>query len=119
MALDTTRIEAAVDVGRMRRAHVAVVGVGGAANLATALVRSGLGAITLIDPDTVSALNLARQEYERLDVGKDKVDALAFRLRQITADIRCTPLARDVTGLTAAESDALFRDVDLILSATD
>ncbi len=119
MALDTTRIGPVVDVERMRRSHVAVIGVGGAANLAMALVRSGLGAITLIDPDTVSDLNLVRQEYERLDVGKNKVDALAFRLKQITPDIRCTPSACDVTTFSEEECDRLFRDVDLIIAATD
>lgn len=119
MILDTTRIRSVVDVERMSRSHVAIVGVGGSANLAMALVRSGLGAITLIDPDTVSDLNLVRQEYERLDIGKNKVDALAFRLKQITPDIRCTPLARDVTSFRGEESDSLFQDVDLIISTTD
>ena len=119
MALDMTRIVPSVDVGRMRNSHVAIVGVGGAANLAMALVRSGLGAITLIDPDTVGAVNLVRQEYERFDIGKNKVDALCYRLKQITADIRCTPLARDVTSFTAEETDRLLGGVDLIISTTD
>lgn len=119
MALDMTRIAPSVDVGRMRDSHVAIVGVGGAANLATALGRSGLGKITLIDPDTVSALNLVRQEYGRTDVGKNKVDALCYQLKQISIDIHCTPLARDVTSFSAEETDRLLGDVDLIVSTTD
>lgn len=119
MTLDTTRIAPAIDVERMRRSRVAVIGVGGAANLATCLVRSGLGAITLIDPDAVSGANLVRQEYDRFDIGKAKVEALCGRLKQITIDIAVTPVAADVTTLPAAEADRLFSDVDLIIATTD
>lgn len=119
MALDTTRIASVIDVERMRRAHAAVVGVGGAANLVASLIRSGLGAVTLIDPDTVGAVNLVRQDFERFDVGKRKVDALCYRLKQISPDVLVTPLPRDTTGLIEAEADELLRSVDLIISATD
>jgi molybdopterin/thiamine biosynthesis adenylyltransferase len=119
MALDMARIAPALNVGRMRHSHVVIVGVGGAADLAQALVRCGLGAITLIDPDTVSPQNLARQGFERLDEGRSKVDALCFRLRQITPDIRVLPLARDVTSFAAAEADEIFGKADLIVATTD
>jgi molybdopterin/thiamine biosynthesis adenylyltransferase len=119
MALDTTRIAPSIDVQRMGRAHVAVIGVGGAANLVASLVRSGLGSITLIDPDTVSEQNLVRQEFERLDVGKSKVHALGYRLKQITLDVDITSVAADVTALSEAECDRVFGPADLILATTD
>ncbi len=119
MALDTTRIASSIDVARLRKARVAVIGVGGAANLVASLVRSGLGAVTLIDPDTVSEQNLVRQEFERLDVGKSKVDALCYRLKQITVGVEVTPIAADVTAFDGAECERVFGSVDLILATTD
>lgn len=119
MALVTTRIAESIDVERMRRSRVVVIGVGGAANLVASLVRCGLGAVTLIDLDTVSELNLVRQEFDRLDVGKPKVDALCYRLKQITIDLDVNPLAVDVTTLGDSECDRLLGSADLILATTD
>ena len=119
MALDTTRIAQTIDVERLSRSRVAIIGVGGAANLVASLVRCGLGAVTLIDPDTVSTLNLVRQEFERLDVGKAKVDALCYRLKQISIDVEVTALAADVTTLEETECDRLLGTADLILATTD
>lgn len=119
MSLDTIRIAPSIDVERMRRSRVAIIGVGGAANLAMCLVRCGLGAITLIDPDTVSEANLVRQEYDRFDVGKPKVEALCYRLKQITIDVQVTPIAADVTKFGEAEVERLFHAADLIIATTD
>ena len=47
---------------RLAASHVAVFGVGGVGSFtAEALARAGVGAITLIDHDTVSLTNLNRQ----------------------------------------------------------
>ena len=46
---------------RLRRSHVAVFGLGGVGSYAVeALVRSGVGELTLIDDDTVAPTNLNR-----------------------------------------------------------
>ena len=58
----TARLFSAVDFARLRQAHVAVVGLGGVGSWAVeALVRSGVGAITLVDMDHVAESNLNRQ----------------------------------------------------------
>lgn len=119
MALDTTRIAPALDVERMRRSHVAIIGNGGSADLAMNLVRSGLGAVTLVDPDTVSAVNLVRQNFLPLDIGQPKPMALAGHLRRINRDIRVTPLPHDITTMPDELCDRHFRDADLFISTTD
>ena len=49
-------------IKRLQNAHVLVVGVGGVgAYAAEMVVRAGIGALTIIDGDTVSESNLNRQ----------------------------------------------------------
>ena len=49
-------------MNQLHRSHVAVFGLGGVGSYAVeALVRSGVGELTLIDDDTVSPTNLNRQ----------------------------------------------------------
>ena len=61
------------------RARVAVFGIGGVGGFAVeALVRSGVGAIDIIDNDKVSLTNINRQIYAtHKTVGKYKVDVAA------------------------------------------
>lgn len=69
----------------IRAAHVAVVGIGGVGSWAAeALVRSGVGRITLIDFDQVAESNINRQIHaETRTVGMAKVDAMRQRIVQI------------------------------------
>ena len=68
--------------------RVAVFGIGGVGGYAVeALVRSGIGALDLIDDDRVCLTNLNRQLYAtRKTVGEYKVDAAAERIRGINPD---------------------------------
>lgn len=79
-------------MARLAAARVAVFGLGGVGgHAAEALVRSGVGAIDLIDNDRVSETNLNRQLVAlHSTVGMPKVEALAQRLRDINPDIRLT-----------------------------
>lgn len=67
---------------RLRRGHVAVVGVGGVGSWAAeALARSGVGRLTLIDLDHVAESNLNRQVHATgPTIGQAKVDAMAERI---------------------------------------
>lgn len=69
----------------IRQAHVAVIGIGGVGSWAVeALVRSGVGQITLIDFDQVAESNINRQIHAVTDtVGMAKVDAMRQRIAQI------------------------------------
>ena len=70
---------------RIRRAHVAVVGIGGVGSWAAeALARSGVGALTLIDLDHVAESNINRQIHAlSTTVGQAKVLAMQERIAQI------------------------------------
>lgn len=74
---------------RLKHSHVAVFGLGGVGSYAVeALVRSGVGELTLIDDDTVGTTNLNRQlEALHSTLGQNKTDALAARCRDINPDV--------------------------------
>ncbi len=69
----------------LAKKRVAVFGVGGVGGYCVeALVRAGIGAIDIIDSDTVSQSNLNRQIIAlESTVGKLKVDVLADRIKDI------------------------------------
>jgi tRNA threonylcarbamoyladenosine dehydratase len=69
----------------IRRAHVAVVGIGGVGSWAAeALARSGVGELTLVDLDHIAVSNVNRQIHA-LDstLGQAKVQAMTDRIAQI------------------------------------
>lgn len=70
---------------RIRAAHVAVIGIGGVGSWAAeALVRSGVGKITLIDFDQVAESNINRQIHaDSQTVGLAKVYAMRDRIALI------------------------------------
>lgn len=77
-------------MARLREARVAVFGVGGVGGYtAEALVRSGVGAVDLVDFDTVSETNINRQIAAlHSTVGRYKVDVMRERMLDINPDCR-------------------------------
>ena len=75
---------------KLRAARVALFGLGGVGGYtAEALARSGIGALDLIDNDTVSLTNLNRQILATHDtIGQYKVDVAAQRIRAIDPTIQ-------------------------------
>lgn len=104
---------------RLKHSHVAVFGLGGVGSYAVeALVRSGVGELTLIDDDTVGTTNLNRQlEALHSTLGQNKADALAARCRDINPDVHL--------HLICARYDAAHREdfftahYDYIIDAID
>ena len=79
---------------KLRGARVALFGVGGVGSAAAeALARSGVGAIDIIDNDTVSVTNINRQLCA-LDstVSRPKVEVVSERIRDIDPEIRVNAL---------------------------
>ena len=72
-------------IERLKRAHVAVFGIGGVGgHIAEALARSGVGELTLVDSDTVSESNINRQIVATYDtLGMYKTAAAAARIRSV------------------------------------
>lgn len=106
-------------LARFRQAHVCVVGLGGVGSWAAeALVRSGIGRLTLIDFDDLCVSNTNRQ-LPALDgnYGKAKVEVLAQRFLQINPECRIEPI---VDFIGAETFDAyLDRDYDFVVDAID
>lgn len=102
------RVVGAYDLGHLRHCRVVVVGVGGAAGFAEDLVRAGVYDFVLVDPDTVSASNLATQQVYRRDLGRPKVEAIADRLRDINPAVEVNALQADFTSFTEAEIEGLL-----------
>lgn len=73
---------------KLANARVAVFGIGGVGGyVVEALVRSGIGAVDLIDSDTVAPSNLNRQIIAtRSTIGKYKVDAMKERIMDINPE---------------------------------
>lgn len=74
---------------RLNNAHVVVCGLGGVGSFAAeALVRSGVGHLTLCDFDQVSESNINRQlPATHESIGEYKVDVLARHYRDINPEI--------------------------------
>ena len=77
---------------RLAASHVAVFGLGGVGSFcAEALARSGVGALTLVDDDTVAESNLNRQLIAlHSTLGRPKAEVMAERIRDIAPQCRLT-----------------------------
>lgn len=81
-ALDRHRGIAGYDQARLSSATVTLVGAGGlGGGIGLILVRKGVGALKIVDPDIVEPSNLNRQRFFRRDVGRYKAVALARNLK--------------------------------------
>ena len=104
---------------RLSRARVALFGVGGVGGYAAeALARSGIGAIDIIDNDTVSESNLNRQIIAlRSTVGMYKTDAAAARIHDINPDCKVT--GHRIFFLPENKDWIDFRQFDYVIDAID
>ncbi len=104
---------------KLKNAHVCVLGLGGVGGHATeALVRSGVGTLTLVDHDTVSLTNLNRQIIAtQSTLHQKKTDAMEARAKDINPDIRI--IKKDLF-FSAENIDTLdFDTYDYIIDAID
>lgn len=113
------RLYGEAGAGRLRSAHVCVVGIGGVGSWAVeALARSGVGAITLIDLDMVAESNTNRQIHALGDIyGKAKVDAMAERIIAINPECRVSTIEDFITPENTAE--LLDNRFDAVIDAID
>jgi tRNA A37 threonylcarbamoyladenosine dehydratase len=83
-------------IARLRTARILVAGLGGVGSFAAeALARAGIGHLTLADCDQVSPSNINRQLLAlHSTVGRDKVEVMAERVRDINPDCNLTVLDR-------------------------
>jgi molybdopterin/thiamine biosynthesis adenylyltransferase len=103
---------------RLLNTHVVVLGCGSlGAPVALALMQSGLGRATLVDPDILNWSNISRHPLGAAYVGRNKADALADRIR------RDFPHVKSVASFPRRWQDVrrlapqLLESADLIVSA--
>ncbi len=102
----------------LKASSVLVIGAGGLGCPALLyLAAAGVGRITVVDPDTVDTSNLQRQVlYGADDVGSNKAEAAARRLRSLNPLIRV-----DACPVRFARANALelVRGSDVVIDGSD
>ena len=106
-------------MGKLRNAHVIVFGIGGVGSyVAEGLARAGVGALSLVDSDTVGISNLNRQICAlHSTLGQYQSDVMAQRILDINPEckVRSLPLLYNEEN-----KDAFFdRPYDFIVDAID
>ena len=106
-------------IERLQQARVAVFALGGVGGyVVEALARSGVGALDLIDHDTVSVSNLNRQIFAlHSTIGRDKADVAKERVLDINPDIQVTLWKTFYLPDTADQFD--LTQYDYIVDAID
>ncbi|MDY0213235.1 MAG: tRNA threonylcarbamoyladenosine dehydratase [Desulfuromonadaceae bacterium] len=113
-------------VAQMGKRHAMVLGLGGVGSyVVEALVRGGIGHITVVDPDCSASGNINRQLYAlHPDIGQPKVELAARRCRDINPQVHITTLQLSYSDATAAyilahPADCVFDCIDTISAKID
>lgn len=104
---------------KLSRARVAIFGIGGVGSCTVeALARSGIGALDVVDADTVDITNLNRQLIAtHSTVGMRKVDAAKQRLLDINPQLKVTAHCRFFDAAQSEHFD--FTQYDYVVDAID
>ncbi|HQL10227.1 MAG TPA: tRNA threonylcarbamoyladenosine dehydratase, partial [Lentisphaeria bacterium] len=107
-------------VALLRQARVLLAGVGGVGSWAAeALVRGGVGHLTMIDYDLIRPSNINRQLHAlHSTVGQEKAQTMAARLRDIAPDADLRVRSERLDAATAAHCVA-DGPWDVVIDAID
>lgn len=116
-----------VGQARLSSAHALLVGCGALGTvIADALVRAGVGRLTIADRDVVELTNLQRQVlFDESDAreGLPKAEAAAVRLRRINSQVEIVPEVADVTARNVERlmgvADGAENGIGVIVDGTD
>ena len=115
----TARLLGTEAMKKLSECRVAVFGIGGVGGyVVEALARGGVGALDIIDNDTVDITNLNRQIIAtRSTIGQYKVDVAAARIRDINP--HCLVTTHRVFFLPETAGNFDFENYDYIVDAID
>lgn len=115
----TERLLGSAAMEQLARCRVAVFGIGGVGgHAAEALVRSGIGALDIIDGDSVALSNINRQIVAlHSTVGSPKTKAAAVRFLDINPNLKLKEFPIILSEETASQFD--FTDYDYVIDAVD
>lgn len=104
---------------RLRRTRVVVFGLGGVGSwCAEALVRSGVGHLTMVDPDYVDVTNINRQLPALTStVGRPKVEVLRERFLDINPEAEI--VARQERFMVETAANFGIEEFDYVIDAID
>ncbi len=104
---------------RLADARVILFGIGGVGSwCAEALIRSGLGALTIVDMDVVAPSNINRQlSATSRTIGQSKVEVMRQRLLDINPDAEIKAIQQRFTAENADEFN--LPDYDVVVDAID
>lgn len=104
---------------KLQNSNVLLVGVGGVGGyVAEALIRAGVGALTVVDNDVVSESNINRQIIALTStVGRVKVEVAKERLNLINPDAKITTIQTYVTPENIEELH--IENYDYVVDAID
>ena len=113
------RLYSSEGLERLRRAHVAVIGLGGVGSWAVeALARCGIGKLTLVDLDDICISNVNRQLHAiDGELGKPKVEVMARRVNAINPE--CQVHALQTFLLKSNADEILGQAFDYLFDAID
>ena len=102
----------------LQKAHMVVVGLGGVGSwCAEALVRSGVGKLTLIELDEVCVTNINRQSHAMTStIGQSKLNVVKGRLVDINPAVEIVEVN---DFLTKANISELIQGQDIVIDAMD
>ncbi|MCG8481796.1 MAG: tRNA threonylcarbamoyladenosine dehydratase [Clostridia bacterium] len=107
------------NLNKLTKSHVAVFGIGGVGGYAVeALVRAGIGQITIVDFDKIDPTNINRQIIAlHSTIGQYKVDVMAQRIKEINPDIQVITGKDKLNSANIQQYD--FNEYDYIVDAVD
>jgi sulfur carrier protein ThiS adenylyltransferase len=102
---------------KIKNCRVGVAGCGGlGSNAAIALIRCGLGNVTIVDFDVIVESNLNRQYFFRDQIGLPKVDA--FKTNALRINSSCN-IETHCLRITPENVVSLFSNCNVIIEALD
>lgn len=116
----TSRHKELMDIENIQKAIVLVIGVGAIGSLfSVEITRMGTNNFIVIDKDVVEPANLSRTAYVFSDVGREKVEAIRDRIRDVNPNALVDFHNRDVHDITDSEWIDIVKTADICLIAAD
>ncbi|MBL8725532.1 MAG: ThiF family adenylyltransferase [Planctomycetes bacterium] len=103
---------------RLAASKVVVLGCGSVGSqVAVALAQAGVGRLVLVDPENLESANIGRHALGAEDLGKNKAEALAHRIRARFPHLRSVEARHSEWDEAIKKEPSLFEPSHLIISA--
>ena len=105
---------------RISNKHVLIIGVGAlGSGSAEALVRAGIGKLTIVDRDYVEWSNLQRQQLYSEEDAKNRLPKVIAAKNRLSAVNSSVAIEAIIADASVSELEDWAKNVDLIIDATD